>query len=173
MAFRPNASVKGLDKVLRNLQKEVNKIEGRTAGGLIEAVSFLQEDMMVTSPTIPVDKGNLQASFFITAKGAKKEGMLFAGTHTSMKNKFKGSLKLQGELEVSQRQSVALARKKISKYPIGVGFGFGAFYASYVHEMENVEWTKTGSGRKFLQAGIKRNKQTMLIIIQRAAKIKL
>lgn len=54
----------GVDKVLRNLNKQVREIEGRTMKGLIQAAILVRKDMEQTSPTIPVDTGNLRASWF-------------------------------------------------------------------------------------------------------------
>lgn len=56
--------IKGVDKVLTNLNKEINKIKKRSMEGLIEAVIMLERDMDETPPTIPIDLGNLRASFF-------------------------------------------------------------------------------------------------------------
>lgn len=56
--------IKGVDKVMTNLNKEINKIKKRSMEGLIEAVIMLERDMDETSPTIPIDSGDLRASFF-------------------------------------------------------------------------------------------------------------
>ena len=162
----------GLDKVTRNLQKHVMAIEGRTARGLLEAVSHLREQMDWVSPTIPVDVGNLRASWFITTKGTKAEGVLFAGARQS--ESFKGNPTIIGQLEQSRNQALKAAKEKLKDVKIGIGFGFSAYYAAYVHEMvgTDINWTRSGSGAKWFQAAIKREKQTMLIIIRDNAKIK-
>lgn len=49
----------GLDKVMRNLQKEVNKFAERTQVGMIAAGEFVQAE---SQDRTPVDKGTLRAS---------------------------------------------------------------------------------------------------------------
>jgi hypothetical protein len=163
--------LRGLDKVTVNLQKKVMAIEGLTARGLLEAVSFLREQMDYVSPTIPVDVGNLRASWFITTKGSKGEGILFAGK--SQSESFKGNPTVIGQLEQSRNQALKAAKEQLKDVKIGIGFGFSAYYAAYVHEMlgEDIAWTREGSGAKWFQAAIKREKQTMLMIIKDNAQI--
>jgi hypothetical protein len=60
------SSIKGFDKVLINLNKEIKNIEGRTMQGLIGAAAYIRADMDHITPTIPVDTGNLRASWFVT-----------------------------------------------------------------------------------------------------------
>ena len=55
--------LKGFDKVVRNLRREVKKIEGRTMKGLIRSAIVIRRDMDKTPPLIPVDEGNLRASW--------------------------------------------------------------------------------------------------------------
>lgn len=63
--------IKGLDKVLSNLNKEIIKIKSGTIQGLVVAASQILTDADKTSPTIPVDTGNLRASRFITPMNAQ------------------------------------------------------------------------------------------------------
>lgn len=56
--------IRGVDTVLRNLNNEIKKIKNRSMEGLIEAVIELERDMDITSPTVPVEFGNLRGSFF-------------------------------------------------------------------------------------------------------------
>lgn len=56
--------VTGVDKVLRNLNREIKQIEGLTMKGLIQSAILIRRDMEQTSPKIPVDTGNLRASWF-------------------------------------------------------------------------------------------------------------
>lgn len=58
------AEIKGLDKVLKNLNKEIAKIEDRSMRGLLEAALLILYEMDSTPPVIPVDTNNLRASFF-------------------------------------------------------------------------------------------------------------
>ena len=50
--------------------------------------------------------------------------------------------------------------------------GYTAKYAPYVHEMpSSFNYTKPGTGPKFLEKAIKNNIKTILDIIQRRAKV--
>ena len=64
--MKAGAQILGLDKVGANLNKEILKIKGRSMKGLIEAAAFIRRDMEQTDPKIPVDTGNLRASWFTT-----------------------------------------------------------------------------------------------------------
>ena len=125
--------LKGLDKVLANLNKEILKIKGRTMKGLIEAARLLREDMERTPPLIPVGKtGNLRASWIANP--------FYMGNNPLVK------------------------------------IGFTAGYAWFVHEMvdkgsKRINWSRPGSGPKFLEAALKRNKKAMLEEIRREARI--
>lgn len=57
-------SLKGINKVLKNLNKEIMKINNRTMGGLISAAADIREDMDNTPPLIPVETSNLRGSWF-------------------------------------------------------------------------------------------------------------
>jgi hypothetical protein len=59
------AFLKGLDAVLRNLNKEIKAIEGRSVKGLGLAVMEIRKDIDTTPPLVPVgETGNLRASWF-------------------------------------------------------------------------------------------------------------
>ena len=55
--------LKGLDNVLNNLNKEIQGIKDRSMQGLINAAILIRRDMDETPPMIPVDTGNLRASW--------------------------------------------------------------------------------------------------------------
>ena len=56
--------IKGMDNVLKNLNKEITDIEGLSMKGLIRAAIIIRRDMDKTSPLIPIDEGNLRGSWF-------------------------------------------------------------------------------------------------------------
>lgn len=59
------AFLKGLDNVLRNLNKEIKAIEGRSLKGMLLAVAEIRKDIDSVSPLVPVgETGNLRASWF-------------------------------------------------------------------------------------------------------------
>jgi len=58
------AFLKGFDTVLRNLNKEIKAIEGRSLKGMLLAVAEIRKDIDSVPPVIPVDTGNLRGSWF-------------------------------------------------------------------------------------------------------------
>jgi len=64
--------IKGMDNVLRNLNKELAKVEKFSMKGLIRAVVVIRRDMDKTSPLIPIDEGNLRASWFTDPRQTSK-----------------------------------------------------------------------------------------------------
>ena len=58
---------------MKNLNKEIQGINNRSMSGLINATIIVRRDMEFTPPLIPIDTGNLRASYFTspyhTSKG--------------------------------------------------------------------------------------------------------
>lgn len=54
----------GVDEVLRELNKQIKLMSGATARGLVRSAALIRRDMDQTEPLIPVDFGNLRASWF-------------------------------------------------------------------------------------------------------------
>lgn len=126
--------LKGLDKVMKNLNKEIQAIEGRTMKGLIEAAVLIRYDMDKTPPLIPIDTDNLRGSWYATP--------------------------IPGWIS----------------HKIALMMGFTANYAAYVHEMigptttgKKINWNRPGSGPKFFEATLKRNRGKILTIIKNFA----
>jgi len=71
--------VRGVDKVIRNLNREIQQIEGRTMKGLIRAAALLRYDMDHTEPLIPVDWGNLRGSWFTDPQYMKGQPVVRLG----------------------------------------------------------------------------------------------
>jgi len=161
--MRSTVKLDGIDDVMKTLQKEVTNIGLVTGKGLIRAVIIVRRDMDKTSPKIPVDLGNLRASFFTTS--------LKNGIADLMPVSFKGdnANKLgQTHAQVKARaQSVANQQGQPT-----VIFGFSANYAAYVHEMVGASFSRPDSGAKFLEAALKRNKDAMIKVIAEEAKLK-
>jgi hypothetical protein len=55
------SSISGLDSILANLNKEVQKIENRTQGGVREALLQVKRDAL---PMTPIKTGNLRGSCY-------------------------------------------------------------------------------------------------------------
>jgi len=71
---------------------------------------------------------------------------------------------LTGNLWRSQK----IERPRIEKGEITIELGFDAEYAAAVHEMpSNVDWTMEGSGPKFLESKVIKNKEKYMAEIAR------
>ncbi len=136
MAVKPGIS--GLDTMMKGLNGKLIEYQVSGVQGMRNAAGFIRRDMEITPPKVPVDIGNLRASWFI-----------------------------ESTRQVSQ-----------GKNRVGVSFGFSANYAVYVHErMEgapwgdgvvgDINWSRPGSGAKFLESAIKRNVFKILLIIRK------
>lgn len=154
--------IEGLETVLKNLNKEINKVENRTLSGLIRGIILVRRSMEHNPPVIPVDTGNLRSSWFvITSKG---------GTITP-KPSFVGDE--QAELDAAWSRVVAREMPKATSSPYpAIVFGFTANYATAVHEDFTKIRKRPGSGPKFLEAALARNKKAILQKIKEEAQIK-
>lgn len=141
------AFLKGLDTVLRNLNKEIRAIEGRSEKGLGLAVMEIRKDIDNVPPLVPVGPDAAKV------KELKERGIY----------REEGTGHLRGSWFSEPFPN-----------PLGpaVLFGHMAKYAVYVHEMiGRVNWTRPNSGPKWLQAAIRRSKERTLRIIAENAKI--
>ena len=57
------AKILGYEQVMRNLNREINKIQGKSMEGLIRAAIHVRQQMDTVPPLIPVDTGNLRQSW--------------------------------------------------------------------------------------------------------------
>ena len=155
--------MRGLNTVLTNLSREVQKIEGRTLKGLIRGAIIIKHSMFAVSPTVPIEEGNLRGGFFIvTSTGTIKEGK---------EGKFQGTDAGKLASDHSAVVDKALARTKKAGHPFVI-LGFSAFYGVYVHEMVGANFTKEGSGAKFFISAINRTQDEVLQVIKEEARIK-
>jgi len=147
----------GFDTVLRNLNTEIKKIKKRNTRGLLSALIELQRDM---EPMIPLDEGNLRASFFITTKiPSGVESADFRGKNAS-------------ELQTHHSAVVSQFRAQVQGEPEPTAiFGFTAFYAWYVHEMIGATFQRPNAEAKFMEKAIDRKINGMLKIIAEESKI--
>jgi hypothetical protein len=133
-----NTGIKGLDKVVNNINKELLKIEGDlTSKGFAKVVSTLFLVMDGKAPMIPVKFGIMRDSFF-------------------------PSLEELAGMKLSRRKQHTLV------------FGFEANYSAAVHEKNDAltNWSRPGSGAKFLELHLKAESDNILKILARYAKIK-
>lgn len=57
------SNIRGFEKVIANLNREILAIIEGSRGGMIRAAKFIRRDMEVTYPVIPRDTGNLRGSW--------------------------------------------------------------------------------------------------------------
>ena len=126
----------GLDQLNRNLNKELERNKLQSLTGFQRVAMLIRGDMDRTPPLIPVGD----------------TGNLRASWFTEF-------------------MSDMVTRN------VGMRFGFSANYAYYVHErvegapwgsgtVGHINWNRSGSGPKFLEAAIKRNTDKILRIMK-------
>lgn len=115
-------AVTGLQDVIANLNREIKKIEGATAQGMLAAGTFVKGE---SQETTPVEFNVLNPSAFAQLSG-----------------------------------------------PLRVTIGYTAEYAPYVHEMPTTfNYTKPGTGPKFLEKAVKNNGPQILQVIKKRAEV--
>ena len=151
----------GIDRVMRNLNKHLDKYEQGAMKGFIECAIVVRRGMEIF-PKIPVDQGNLWNSWtVITQKGEQK------GSGS-------GSFKGEQASELSSDHARVTAEFRSEAASIGgLVMGFTANYAVHVHENEGANFQRPDAGAKFFEASLKRNETKMLTIIEKNSKIEL
>lgn len=163
--------LEGLEGVMKNLNKAVKHIEGKTLSGLIRGAIIIRRSMEDATPKVPVDTGNLRASFFVvTSKGGLNTKGLIQTTNPEWKTGKNVDVSKLGANHSSVVSS-SLSEAKSAKYPVVI-LGFTANYAVFVHENYNAKnWNRTGSGPGFLQAAVKRSQGKIVAVIAEEAKV--
>jgi len=162
--------LKGLEKVMANLNKEMGKLTGpKAVRGLIMAAAYIRRQTEHQTPLTPVDLGNLRASWFV----ATGRGSVSGGNRTMTKS-FKGPQ--AGKISAAYQSAVteSAARAQAMSYAgkgVFVIFGYGANYAGYVHEMIGATFHKEGSGPKWFQQHLQMGSKMMITIVQKEMKI--
>ena len=163
-------------EIMENINTQFDHIKERSLKGMILSAILVRRDMEDTPPKIPVDYGNLRASFFITST---KGGGDQAKGNKTFEGPDAGQLQSEHSTTVSSVESLLT----IQKNPV-VAMGFSAGYAIYVHENLEANFAtpkmvggkakakRPGAGPRFFSAALDRNKQKMLEIIGNNAKIK-
>ncbi len=168
------ARVTGADDIRKNLKLADDLIKKGILKGMITAARVIQRDVTIEGdPTVPLDIGNLRASFFISTILGVKAGGAPRFRITDSKTGHKLSSSQFALLQSSHNKAVtnALAEVKAAKN-ITVILGYGANYAIWVHEMEgDIHWSKEGTGAKWFEKSLKRNKNVMLKFIGTSARI--
>jgi len=158
---RTGFRLEGLKEVKENLNKEIQKIEGRSLKGLIRGAIVIHR---AAEPMIPVHWGNLRASwFYVTSKGDVQIEGGFEGT---------GSAQAQEDTRQATQKAVTTAQQKGAKGAFVI-IGLGANYAIFVHEApEDTDFQRPTAEVKFLEKAIKRNQREVLQEIANSAAFK-
>lgn len=159
--------IKGIDDAIAAINKDMEGIADRiTTKGFIRVGIYLRTSMENTSPLIPMDTGNLRASWFTTAKSSK-------GKQIDTGSGFSASTEgIKPEDKQAQATIVAKCRSIVhaAARPLMV-FGFSANYAAPVHENTgNVKWKKAGSGPLFFQKALERGRQEIFSILAKSGR---
>jgi hypothetical protein len=133
--------LQGLDKVIRNLNMEIGRIEGASMAGLWDAGLQIQA---ASQRRVPVDLGNLKGSHY-TRNAANLE-----------------RLQDPPDNAVAPLPSGSVAENMVE-------IGATADYAIHVHE--NLEAIHPVGEAKFLEHAITENQGKILEIVRRRAKI--
>lgn len=154
------------EKVMKNLNREIEGIRGRTMKGLIRGAIIVRRAIDTESPSIPVDTGNLRQSWFVTtSKGNTKEGQ-----NPEFKGKGAGKMSARHSSVVPNMQTLATSKGNKNK-PLLI-MGFSANYATSVHENVGTHFRRPGSGAKFFESAIKNHEKEILDVIKKEAKVK-
>jgi hypothetical protein len=173
----------GLDKVLQNISKEVDKIEKVTTSGLLEAALLVKRDAQRITP---VDTSNLKASAYVIWGGGKSRTKIQADAIDPVfrSQSKKGTRKVDVGAMAAQHAKILNERKKPSSAPFAE-VGYTANYAAKVHEDLNSSHVKSGSvslfGKrkkarvqigqaKFLEQAFIHNARKIVSIIKRRLK---
>ena len=141
--------LKGIDVVMKNLNKFVLEEKQKSFKGLIECGIAIRRETEKGSVITPLETSHLTNSWFIT-------------TITSSMAESEAD-----KAVVAEAQSLTKAKK----YPTMI-FGYTANYASYVHEMAGVEWSRPGSGSYWLFKAMRKTEKEMLEILKENLEIK-
>lgn len=173
--------IQGMEKVLKNLNRQVAKIQGATLGGLVQGGFLVQRD---AQKLCPVDFGNLRASAytmwttkrfaedvsqrFMRLVGGGSEGFpvesIFKRGRTEVIRRVEGDY---GQiLEDAKAEVDSAAAKGI----MAVQVGFTAYYAIYVHE--DAEAKHPVGQYRFLLASLEQNQGRILQIVANKARIR-
>lgn len=148
----------GLDKILKNLNKEIGNIEGDVQKGLTLGMMVVKGRSMENTP---VDTGNLKGSHYLVSRNGimdQTSGSDFSTRDDSGR---------QVASEHPGKVDAAKSRIKRKKDPF-VEIGVTAFYGEKVHE--DLQANHPSGKAKFLEDAIKENQQLVLDTIKRFAK---
>jgi hypothetical protein len=166
---RIDASIrwKGIDKVLKGINKASEKVEIVTLRGLLEAGLMVKGEAQKITP---VQTGNLKASAYVIWGGGsnafgnpnRNTSKIKYRSNPTAKNK---KVKAGEENVVREHAAVLNHRMKSSLEPF-TEVGYTANYAAKVHERTGV------SHAKFLEQAFQQNSRRIIAILKKHAKLR-
>lgn len=150
--------LKGMQQVQANINKAIVKAHKQSMKGLIESAIVVRRHMDKVPPKIPVDVGNLRASWFVVTAMTKSGSGSFKGDNAG---------KMSGDHSVIM--STEATKAKLAIVPTLI-MGFSAYYGVFVHEKEK-NYKRPQSGAYFFESALKANESVILKIIGRNTKL--
>jgi hypothetical protein len=165
-----------LQNILRNLNRELIKIEGTTQEGLIRAINKIHQETETGAVRVPVDLGNLRHSwFYVTAKGTIGRGGGKAHTPEGQTGKFigKNAATIAAGHAALLTESIGKTKALAATYkgPFVVA-GYSANYALWVHEMLGAKFQRKRAGAKWFEIAIKSKQDEIIKIVKNNAEIR-
>lgn len=159
-------TIKGVDTVMKNLDKKISSFQKNiTSAGFIRVAMEIYRRADTNTPLVPVDTGNLRASYFAFVKDSQGSESSFSTT-AGRKKGIKKELLQQQQANKSRAKSTL---KKLAKNG-GMVFGFAANYAIPVHENHTANWKRPGAGSNYFLAHLKAAEGTIIKILKDSAK---
>ncbi len=172
---------KGIDKVLKGINKASEKVEIVTLRGLLEAGLMVKGEAQKITP---VQTGNLKASAYVIWGGGsnvfgnpnRNTSKIKYRSNPTAKNK---KVKAGEENVVREHAAVLNHRMKSSLEPF-TEVGYTANYAAKVHERTGVSHAKLDKKRgrvqigqaKFLEQAFQQNSRRIIAILKKHAKLR-
>jgi len=159
-------AVKGMDAMMRKLNREIAGIEGRTREGLQLAAMHVESESV---PMAPVDTGNLRGSAFTDITAPKARPIVARVGYTAEYAAYVHEM--VRKFDVGPQQDRSTAPLVGPRKPRGYTFvGPKRPGVKRAAGPKHVPWAP-GTGPKFLQRAISENVAEVLNIIRQRAKI--
>jgi hypothetical protein len=149
--------IKGFDKVMANLNKEIAGLKTRTKSGMIKAGLFIKGESM---RLVPVDLNNLRSSAFVDWNWGTGGNVGSPG----FKGKYAEQIESGHSTTISEEKGALQNTKNLA-----VCIGYTAYYAVYVHEINK---NYTVGQWQYLRDPLVTNHQKILDMIAGEARIK-
>jgi hypothetical protein len=149
--------LKGIEAVNAKLKKAKKGLVKDAFQGLLLTAAMIRRDMDLKPPKIPVDTGNLRASWYVTSGFTTKTAPAFKGKKQSQMNSAHAGI-----------VGGAAARAKAFRFPLVI-MGFSANYGIKVHE-EMKTGKRPGSGGKFFKSAIDRARTKVPMVLAKTMK---